>query len=104
MALIQGPPQGGPLGGGAVGGGGAGGGIPGRPDSPKIGDLVDQAAQLLQQALGLEKDPEDKAMISSIVADLHKFAGAQQKLIDQATGAGPGAKVVRKAAPGPSGY
>jgi hypothetical protein len=80
-----------------------GGGIPGQPDSPDVTDLINQAADLLQQALSQEKDPEDKALIADLIAKAHKFTGSQQKLIDQAVGAGPGAKVIRKATGGGGG-
>jgi hypothetical protein len=43
-------------------------------------------------------------MLADLFAKAHKFAGSQQKLVDSAVGAGPGVKLVRKAAPGgPSG-
>jgi hypothetical protein len=75
----------------------AGGGHPGAPDSPKVRQLVDQAAQLLRQAEDLESDVEDKAMLADLVARLRKFTGSQQAMIDKAIGAGPGVKLVRKA-------
>jgi hypothetical protein len=78
-------------------------GVPGAPDSPKVTDLINQAADLLTQALSQEKDPEDKALIADLVAKAHKFAGSQQSLLDKATGAGPGAKLVRKTTPS-NGY
>jgi hypothetical protein len=90
---IQLPPP--PGGMGAPGQGIGGQGIPG-PDSPKVADLIDQAAEMLKQALDQESDPEDKALIADLIAKAHKFTGQQQKLVDQATGAGPGAKLVRK--------
>jgi hypothetical protein len=103
MPILPPPGLGGP-GAGPAGPPGGGGGLPGRPDSPKVTDLIQQAADLLQQAIGLEKDPEDKAMLADLFAKAHKFAGSQQKLVDSAVGAGPGVKLVRKAAPGgPSG-
>ena len=92
IALPSGP-------GGAVGDPSGGGGKPGAPDSQSVTDKINQAADILSQALAQEKDPEDKALISEIVAKLHKFAGSQQSLVDKATGAGPGAKLVRKATP-----
>lgn len=81
-------------------GGDTGGGNPGAPDSQSVTDLVNQAADLLSKALSQEKDAEDKAMLADLIAKAHKFTGAQQKLTDQATGAGPGAKLIRKASGG----
>lgn len=109
-----GPPDGGDAGGpppsislpgagGPPAGDSGGGGIPGAPDSQSVTDLVNQAADLLQKALSQEKDAEDKAMLADLIAKAHKFAGSQQKLLDQATGAGPGAKLVRKTTSG-GGY
>lgn len=87
-----------------LGGGGGGGGVPGQADTPQVSALINKAADILSQALGQEKDPEDKAMIADLIAKCHKFAGSQQKMIDTATGAGPGVKLLRKASgPGP-GY
>ena len=73
-----------------------GGGVPG-PDSPRVAALVDQAADLLKQALELEKDAEDKAVIADLVARAHRFTGAQQKLADQALGTSPAVRAMRKA-------
>lgn len=89
---IQIPADAGP--GGPLDGGGS---VPGGPDSPAVADKISQAADLLQSALDQEKDPEDKALIADLIAKAHKFLGTQQKLVDQATGAGPGVKLVRKA-------
>lgn len=67
------------------------------PDSPKVADLCDQAVSILQQAGDLEADAADKAKFSKWIAEIHAFLGEQQKLQDTAMGAGPGAKVIRKA-------
>jgi hypothetical protein len=75
--------------------GAGGGGVPG-PDSPRVAALVDQAADLLKQALELEKDAEDKATIADMIARAHKFTGSQQKLADQALGTSPAVRAMRK--------
>jgi hypothetical protein len=92
------PPSHIPIPGAAAGGPGDNAGVPG-PDNPKVEQLVTQATDLLRQAVNLEHDPPDKAFLSDLVARAHKFLGDQQALVDKATGAGPGAKLVRKATP-----
>ncbi len=96
-----GPPPSIPLPGGGDPGAG-GGGQPG-PDTPDVEQAVQDAIDSLGQALDGENDPPDKATLAKIIADLHKFLGDQQNLLDKAVGAGPGAKIVRKAAGGPTG-
>ena len=75
----------------------AGGGPGDGPDSPKVSDAVNTAIDSISGVIDLEGDAADKAFLAKIVADLHKFLGDQQKLADQAMGAGPGAKMIRKA-------
>jgi hypothetical protein len=67
------------------------------PDSPKVSDAVNTAIDAISGVIDLEGDAADKAFLAKVVADLHKFLGDQQKLADQAMGAGPGAKMIRKA-------
>lgn len=96
MPMGGGPPDSIPIPGGPPGAGG--GGTPG-PDTPQAKARADQIAELLQQELNDENDPEDKATISKILASWHQYQGSQQKMMDQATGAGPGAKLIRKVTP-----
>lgn len=67
------------------------------PDTPKVADGVQSAIDALTGVLPDEGDASDKAFLAKIIADLHKFLGDQQKLQDTAMGAGPGAKMIRKA-------
>jgi hypothetical protein len=43
-----------------------------------------------------EQDPQDLAKASKLQADTHALLADQQKLVDTATGAGPGARLIRK--------
>lgn len=98
---------------GGGGGGPAPGGPPesiqipgGAPAAPQAGgggqsdaiSLMQQAKELLRQALESEPDEEDKLLIEKMLTEAQQYVATQQKLIDTATGAGPGAKVMRKAA------
>lgn len=63
-------------------------------------DPVDIARKLLEGIRALaaaEPDDEDQAQIEKMGADMAKYLANQQKLVDSATGAGPGAKLIRKA-------
>jgi hypothetical protein len=62
-----------------------------------VSDAVNTAIDAISGVIDLEGDAADKAFLAKVVADLHKFLGDQQKLADQAMGAGPGAKMIRKA-------
>lgn len=73
------------------------------PDSAKVISLVQDAIDSLDQAKSLEKDPGDQALIADLVAKAHKFIGSQQDLVDKATGAGHGEKLLRKSAGGGAG-
>jgi hypothetical protein len=90
------------VGGGApsdAGGGDALGGASVAP--PPTGDASDTLKQIIDLwniYMQEETDPQDLAVASKCQADTHKLLADQQKLSDQATGAGPGARVVRKAA------
>lgn len=61
-------------------------------------ELVRQALDLLHQALVAEKDDEDTLVLEQMTTLGQKYLAQQQKLGDQATGAGPGVKLVRKSA------
>ena len=68
--------------------------------SPRRGgdptDHLEDAIDSLTEYLKLESDAEDKAAGAKILSELQKLLAAQQKLVDRATGAGPGAALVRK--------
>lgn len=84
--------------------------IPGQGPAPESGGsdpiaLVQQAKDLLRQALDAEPDEEDKLLLEKMLTEAQQYVATQQKIVDSATGAGPGAKVMRKAAGGASqGY
>lgn len=117
--LIMQPPASIPLGGpGGPGGPGAGPGGPlgagpggpsangpGDPDSGTVTDLLKKALKLVDQAATNEQDPTDEAAVRSIAQSISKVIANEQGLVDKAMGAGPGVKLVRKAAGGgaPSG-
>lgn len=61
-------------------------------------ELMRQALETTRKAAAAEPDDEDQAMLEKIGADISKYIAAQQKLTDSAMGAGPGVKLVRKAA------
>ena len=69
---------------------------------------MDSKLQIAEKAMtdfiSGESDPEDAALASQILNLIHKLGAAQQKLVDTATGAGPGAKLVRKATAGGGTY
>jgi len=75
---------------------GGGGGQPG-PDSPAVEAAIHDAIDSLGKALDGENDAVDKATISKWIADMHKFLGDQQNLVDTVMGGGPGTKLIRKA-------
>lgn len=71
--------------------------------SKPVGDKTDNirhAIELLDQYMTEEEDDEDLALVSKIQADLQKLLANNQKLNDQAMGAGPGAKFLRKSGNG----
>lgn len=90
-------------------GGGGPGMPPGGPESAPPGggedpiSLVQQAAELIRQAIGLEPDHEDKLQLEKLTTGAQQYIASQQQLVDTATGAGPGAKLVRKASSGGGG-
>ncbi len=83
-----------------------GGGAPPAPPAESGGsewpsDPVALARKLLEgtrKLAEIEPDDEDQAAIEKLGADISKYIAAQQKLTDSAMGAGPGVKLVRKAA------
>jgi hypothetical protein len=80
--------------------GGAGGD---GPDSSKVEDLINQAKELIAQAIGQEKDHEDKLLLEQIATDMQKVLANSQKLTDTIMGGGPATKIVRKTSGGNSG-
>jgi len=69
--------------------------------SSKRGDPSDDlrhAIMFVQEYMQAEQDDEDLADASKILSALQSLLAKQQKLADRATGAGPGARLVRKAA------
>lgn len=67
--------------------------------SPPAGDNSDnlrQSIMLLQKYLEGETDDQDLADGAKILAQAQGLLAKQQKLVDTATGAGPGARLVRK--------
>lgn len=81
----------------------AGGGAPQPPQAPQVpqgggnpSDLINQAADLLQRALGAEKDPVEREGISKIITLLHGFSAREQKQKDAAMGAGPAVQMLRR--------
>jgi len=96
-----------PSGGGAPPAGPGAGATQGKPgpDSPRVLSLMQEAIAKLEEAKGLEGDPGDQAILADLSAKMHKFIGDQHKLVDQATGAGPGTRLIRKAGGnGAAGY
>lgn len=68
----------------------------GQDDDTSAQGLIDKAAGLLHKALAMENDPEDKALISNILATVHKIGAAHQKEKDAAIGVSPALKHVRR--------
>ena len=83
---------GGSAGGGAKPAGGDG------PDSPSVAANLRKAEEALMAALSGEKDPQDKAVISGLIAKLHSIEAGRQKEADAAMGIGAGLKMVRRQA------
>lgn len=86
-----------------------GGGAPPAPPAEDAGSsdplaLMREALDKTRKAADAEPDDEDQALLEKIGADIAKYLAAQQKLTDSAIGAGPGVKLVRKAAGGGAGY
>jgi hypothetical protein len=87
------------LGGGGGMGAPAGGGAP-APAIPTPGgnpeETARKAGELIRQAIEEEVDEEDRFQLEEIASKIQKYIASQQQLADTATGAGPGAKVLRK--------
>lgn len=90
---------------GAQGGAPAGPAVPGgeeAAEAPQGGDdsiaLLDDALELIRQAIAVEPDDEDKLTLEKATTLLQQVKASNQKLTDQAMGAGPGVKYLRKAA------
>lgn len=101
---------------------GGGGGDPGAAPAPAPGpdpsqpagpddqggdstpeDLIQQAIDLVKQAVDLDPDHEDKLNLEDTITKLQKYLASQQQMTDKAMGAGPGVKAIRKASGGGSG-
>lgn len=90
-----------PAGGSAQPGGAAGGGkdstyqhLIDSTNDPET--LVEWARQAIQKAIQVEPDHEDKLLLEKLTTSAQQYLAQQQKMGDQAIGAGPGAKLVRK--------
>lgn len=89
------PPQGGPAGVSPLGGPADSQAQDGAQQNPE--DLIQQAKDLIDKAIPLDPDHEDKLLLEKIATEMQQYLANQQKLGDTALGAGPGAKMVRKA-------
>jgi hypothetical protein len=81
----------------AAGGDPLGGASVAPPAAGDASDTLKQIIDLFNIYMQEEQDPQDLATASKLQADTHKLLADQQKLVDTATGAGPGARMVRKA-------
>lgn len=75
---------------------GAGGEPPAEAGGGDPAALMREALGAVRKAAVAEPDDEDQAMLEKIGADIAKYLATQQKLVDTATGAGAGEKLVRK--------
>lgn len=82
----------------------AGGEPPAEPGSSDPAELMRKALEATRKAAVAEPDDEDQAMLEKIGADIAKYLATQQKLVDTATGAGAGEKLVRKVTRAGGGY
>lgn len=85
---------------GAQGGGAPAPAAPGGEPAEGGGDsvaLLDEALGLIRQAIEVEPDDEDKLTLEKATTLLQQVKASNQKLTDQAMGAGPGVKYLRKA-------
>lgn len=104
-SLLGAPPARIPIGGPGGGPPGLGPGGPGDDtggpdaDASQVVSMLRMALSLVQQAATLEADDPDAAQISDVAARLHKLIANEQNIKDQAMGAGPAAKMIRKATP-----
>jgi hypothetical protein len=65
-------------------------------DSGSNSDNLRAAIDALQAYIEGEQDDQDLAVAAKIKADLQKLLASQQQLVDQATGACPGARMIRR--------
>lgn len=92
-----------------IGGGGPMG--PGAPQAPPaaapdvdpaaVKTSLSAAVKNLTDAADAEGDDADAATIHTLIAKIKTMIGAHQGLVDQAMGAGPGVKLIRKTSPRP---
>lgn len=82
---------------GAVGPGGPGGD---GPDSPQSAAALQEAEAAIQKFISLEKDPQDKAIGSKILQQIHAISAARAKEVDQALGVSPAVKMLRRSQQG----
>ncbi len=62
-----------------------------------VNTLVQWAKMAVAKAIGLEPDEQDKLVLEDINSRAQKYLATQQQTSDQAFGAGPGTKALRKA-------
>lgn len=101
----------------ALGGGGGdplaalGGGMGAPPEAapePEGGgsnaDNMRQVKDLLRMILENEPDEQDSLLLEKMLTEAQQYLANEEKLVDTATGAGPGAKLLRKSGGGGGGY
>lgn len=81
------------------------GGSGGEASEPPAEESAEQsalqkAASALQQALQIEKDPQDKAMIAKLLQGVHSIEASRAKEADAAMGISPPMKFIRRQAQG----
>lgn len=100
LSAAAGPAPGGPPPSISLGGGGGGFPPEGSPAEEKtdasVVALMKQALALVKQAEAKEPDEEDTLTISKIATQIQQVIASDQKLNDDAMGATPGTKLVRK--------
>jgi hypothetical protein len=82
------------------GAGGDGLGAPHGPDRGDHSDALNDAIAAIEEFISDETDEQDIALAREIMAKLAKLRSSQQELVDKATGAGPGARLLRKSSGG----
>lgn len=66
-------------------------------EGPQAEVALQRAISAVENLLTAEKDPQDKALVSKILAELHGIGGARAKEADAALGVSPAVKLVRRA-------
>jgi hypothetical protein len=66
------------------------------PDMEAVRKSLQDAIDALTAAQQAEGDDADAAQIAQIIAKIHTLKASHQTLADQAMGAGPGVKLMRK--------